>query len=101
MMSQAYVATQYAGMDTPEMSCWCLAFTSASLTMKTAKEAGTKAYAMTMKSTATKESSEEMTVPWRAVKGSGAVVTAMPPLPPPACRLYSAPFAADVIAAAA
>jgi hypothetical protein len=29
-------------MDTPEISCWCLADTSRSLTMKMAYEAGTE-----------------------------------------------------------
>jgi hypothetical protein len=75
--SHAYAESQYAGMDTPEISCWCFAATSRSLTMKTTKDAGMKEKAMTMKSTATKAEKEEMMPTCACEKGSGATVAAM------------------------
>ena len=87
MMSQEYVASQYASIETPLMSCWCFALTSASLTMKTANEAGMKEKATTMKRTATNERNELMMVPCRRVNGSGALMTEMLLLTPPVAQL--------------
>lgn len=73
MQSYVKLDTQYAGMDTPEISCWCFADTSRSRTMNTMNAAGMNAMKNTIMMAANRAPMRWLAWSWSHVLASGSL----------------------------